>query len=160
MDNVRKKRALELWEEGQRHHLTGGIDRAIELYSRSIELFPTAEAYTFRGWAYSSQGRMGDAIVECEKAIETDPSFGNPYNDIGTYLIAQGHWDEAEPWLQKAKNAPRYEARHYPYLNLARVYAERGQVALAIGELEAALENQPNEPSCLVMLERLRTLLN
>jgi Tfp pilus assembly protein PilF len=59
-------------------------------------------------------GRIDDAIAECHRAIEIDPSFGNPYNDIGAYLIAKGELDEAVPWLEKAKTAPRYDPRHYP----------------------------------------------
>jgi hypothetical protein len=35
-------------------------------------------------------GLTDDAITECHHAIEVDPDFGNPYNDIGAYLIEQG----------------------------------------------------------------------
>src|SRR5688500_9377960 len=107
MDESRKRRALALWNEAQRFHLRGELDKAIELYTRSIAVFPTAEAYTFRGWAYSFQGKIKEAISECERAIATDPTFGNPYNDNGSYLLSQGKLDEAEPWFEKAKSAPR-----------------------------------------------------
>jgi tetratricopeptide (TPR) repeat protein len=160
MNELRKQRALELWEDAQRHHLSGGLDRAIELYTESIDIYPTAEAYTFRGWAYSFQGRFEDAIIECEKAIEVDPSFGNPYNDIGSYLLKLGRVEEAIDWFERAKAAPRYEARHYPYMNLARVYAGRRESARAIEELHGALAIVPNERSCTVMLERLHRMLN
>ena len=45
-----RQRALELWNEGVRHHMRGDVDRAISFYTQSIEVCPTAEAYTFRGW--------------------------------------------------------------------------------------------------------------
>ena len=32
-------------------------------------------------------GQLDEAIEECHRAIRTDPDFGNPYNDIGAYLI-------------------------------------------------------------------------
>ena len=54
-----------------------------------------------------------------------DPEFGNPYNDIGAYLIEQGKWEEAIPWLEKATRAKRYEARGYPHFNLGRVYEHK-----------------------------------
>jgi Tfp pilus assembly protein PilF len=155
-----KKRALDLWEEAQQHHLGGDIKRAIELYTRSIEVFPTAEAYTFRGWAYSYQGRLRAAIAECEQAIAVDPDFGNPYNDIGSYLIGLGELDEAIAWLEKAKLAPRYQPRHFPYMNLARLFASRGQIARAIDELEGALAECPGDRGCTQMLEQLRRKLN
>src|SRR5258706_13980820 len=99
---------------GQKHHLRGDLERAIELYTKSLDLYPTAEAYTFRGWAYSVQGRVDEAIEECKRAIATDPTFGNPYNDIGSYLVAKGELDEAIEWLEKAKTAPRSDRRHFP----------------------------------------------
>jgi len=136
------------------------LNGAIELYTRSIETCPTAEAYTFRGWAYDAMGRVDDAIAECKKAIEADPTLGNPYNDIGAYLIAKGDLDDAIPWLQKAKQAPRYEPRHFPFMNLGRVYAAKGMIAAAIAEFEQALKIQPDEQGSQQMLSRLRAMLN
>ena len=101
--------------------------RSASIRNRSIP-FPTAEAYTFRGWAYQSFGRTDDAIEECKRAIQVDPDFGNPYNDIGAYLIAKGELDEAIEWLEKAKLAPKYEPRHFPFMNLGRLYAQKGMV--------------------------------
>ncbi|MDB5107537.1 MAG: hypothetical protein JWM69_478, partial [Candidatus Binatus sp.] len=89
-DDDLKSRALELWNEALRHHMNNELDPAVELYTKSIAVFPTAEAYTFRGWAYEAMGRVDDAIAECRRAIEVDPTFGNPYNDIGAYLLAKG----------------------------------------------------------------------
>lgn len=160
MDEGRLKSALDLWEEGQHHHLKGELDRAIELYTRSIETYPTAEAYTFRGWAYSSFDRIDDAIAECKKAIEIDPSFGNPYNDIGSYLLRLGKLDEAIDWLEKAKQARRYGPRHFPYMNLGRIYASQGMLMRAVEEFEKALELCPGEPVCTAALEQLRSALN
>src|SRR5678816_2712506 len=57
--------------------------------------------------------------VTRRRPIDVDPTVGNPYNDIGSYLMKQGKLDDAIVWLEKAKSAPRYEPRHYPYLNLA-----------------------------------------
>src|SRR5881275_1228412 len=80
-DGVLKDQALTLWMNGQKHHLRGDLSGAIELYTKSLGFYPTAEAYTFRGWAYGFQGRLDEAIDECKKAIAVDPTFGNPYND-------------------------------------------------------------------------------
>ncbi len=155
-----KQRALELWNEGFQYHAQGDFPRAIALYTESIEIYPTAEAYTFRGWAYRFLGRIDEAIEECKKAIEVDPAFGNPYNDIGAYLIAKGNLDEAIEWFEKAKVAPRYEPRHFPYMNLGRVYAAKGMVLQAIREFEEAIRLQPADQTCLEMLTRLRGMVN
>jgi len=152
--------ALALWREGAQRLLAGELDEAIALFTRSLETRPTAEAYTFRGWAYSFAGRLDDAIVECQKAIATDPEFGNPYNDIGCYLMEQGRMDEAIPWFGRAKTAARYEPRHFPYLNLGRLRAARGEVAEALVELEGALAEHPGDPIALRLLETLRFKVN
>lgn len=117
-----RQSAAELFQKAYELQMAGDYEQAIEVYTRSIEAFPTAEAYTFRGWTYSFLGNYDRAIAECLEAIKVDPEFGNPYNDIGAYLIEQGKWDDAIPWFQKAMIAPRYEARCYPHFNLGRVY--------------------------------------
>jgi Tfp pilus assembly protein PilF len=159
-ENTLKHQALVLWMHGQTHHLRGDLERAIELNRKSLEVWPTAEAYTFLGWAYSFLGRVDGAIEECKNAIATDPTFGNPYNDIGSYLVTRGKLDDAIEWLEKAKTAPRYEPRHFPYMNLGRIYARKGMVLRAIREFEAALEIHPGEASCLPALAELREALN
>jgi Tfp pilus assembly protein PilF len=160
IDERLKWRATSLWQEGYRAHIEGDLELAIELYTKSIELAPTAEAYTFRGWAFSRMGRTDDAIAECRKAIEVDPDFGNPYNDIGAYLIAKGEPDEAIEWLEQAKRAPRYEPRHFPFMNLGRIYANKGMVRRAIEEFEGALRIAPDDQFCRQALAELRAMLN
>ncbi len=154
------ERALTLWEEGTTLLMSGDVDGAIDLFTRSLKVTPTAEGYTFRGWAFSFQGRLEEAIEECRKAIATDPTFGNPYNDIGCYLLQRGRADEALPWFEKAKAAERYEPRHFPYLNAGRILAERGDVAEALQEFERALELHPGDPIALAFLQRLRYQVN
>ncbi len=116
-----QENALELWREGTARLLAGDLAEAIDLFTRSLEICPSAEAYTFRGWAYSFTGNLDQAIEECRKAIATDPTFGNPYNDIGCYLMEQGRLEDAPVWFERAKKALRYEPRHFPYLNLGRL---------------------------------------
>ena len=152
--------AADLWRQGTARLLAGDLEGAVSLFTRSLELKPTAEAYTFRGWAYSFEGKLDLAIEECRKAIETDPSFGNPYNDIGCYLMEQGALDEAVGWFVKAKSAPRYEPRHFPFLNLGRLYASRGEIAEAIVEFAGALEHNPDDPVALRFLSSLKLQVN
>lgn len=154
------KRAVELWREAYRRQMEGDLEGAIALYKRSIAVYPTAEAHTFLGWTYSFQGRLDEAIAECRRAIEIDPDFGNPYNDIGVYLMQQGKLEEAVPWLEKAKRAPRYEPRHYPYMNLGRLYLRQGRWWDALREFEGAVRVAPGDPEARKALHGLRARLN
>jgi Tfp pilus assembly protein PilF len=151
---------MALWREGTSRLLRGELEEAIALFTLSLEAAPTAEGYTFRGWAYSFQGRLDDAIEECRKAIATDPEFGNPYNDIGCYLVEQGKGEQAISWFERAKAAQRYEPRHFPYLNLGRLRAARGEVAEALAEFEGALAENPEDPIARHFIEKLRLKVN
>jgi Tfp pilus assembly protein PilF len=125
MSNDPQELAVEYLRQAYEFQMKGEYTQALELYTRSIDAFPTAEAYTFRGWTYSFMGKLEEAIRECLQAIQVDPDFGNPYNDIGAYLIEQGKWDEAIAWLEKATRATRYEAYSFPWFNLGRVYEHK-----------------------------------
>lgn len=155
-----QRQAIQLWQEAYRRQMAGDLDHAIALYRRSIEVHPTAEAHTFLGWTYSFQGRLEEAMRECLRAIEIDPDFGNPYNDIGVYRMQQGRFDEAIPWLEKAKRAPRYEPRQFPYLNLGRIYLRRGRWWEALREFEGAVAAAPDDLHARIMLETARARLN
>ncbi len=155
-----REEALELWRQGTARLLSGELEEAIALFTESLKVHPTAEAYTFRGWAYSFAGRLEEAIEECRKAIATDPSFGNPYNDIGCYLMEQGELEKAVPWFEQAKKAPRYEPRHFPYLNLGRLRAARREFAEALVEFEGALAHNPGDPIARRCLEALKYHVN
>jgi Tfp pilus assembly protein PilF len=160
MSTEHLQQARELFQEAYRAQMEGEFDRAVELYKRSLALHPTAEAHTFLGWTYHFQGKVEDAISECKRAIEVDPEFGNPYNDIGSYLISLGRLDEAVPWLEQAIRAPRYEPRHYPYFNLGRVYHAKGMINRAREYFQQALRIEPDYTLARQAIENIRRMLN
>ena len=152
-------RALELVQRAMNFQMAGDLDESIRLYRESIAVCPTADAHTYLGWAYSFQGRIDDAIAECEIAIKLDPEFGNPYNDIGVYLMQQERLDEAIPWLERAKTAKRYEPRHFPYLNLGRVYVTKGMINKALEEFRGVLQINPDDSEIAQIIEQLEVKL-
>jgi tetratricopeptide (TPR) repeat protein len=151
--------ARRYFEEGYRAQMEQRLDEAIELYAKSVAVQPTAEAHTFLGWALSAQGRLHEAIAHCRTAIALDPEFGNPYNDIGAYLIQLGRPEEAIPWLERAMRAPRYEPRHFPHLNLARVHILQNRWHAAIRELKAVLELEPGHAGARAQVRELHQRL-
>ncbi|MGB0033961.1 MAG: tetratricopeptide repeat protein [Candidatus Acidiferrales bacterium] len=152
--------AWKLLQQAYRAQMEGDYDRAVELYRDSLELHPTAEAHTFLGWTYHFQGRVEKAIAECKRAIEVDPDFGNPYNDIGAYLISLRRYDEAIPWLERAIEAPRYDPRHYPYFNLGRIYSAKGMINRARDCFKEALRIEPRYTLARQAVENIRRMVN
>jgi tetratricopeptide (TPR) repeat protein len=136
--------AEHLWRQGYILHVLGAYPQAIELFRRSIEARPTAEGHTFLGWSLSHIAKLDEAIAECEKAIEIDPDFGNPYNDIGVYLTWLGRVDEAIPWLRKAISAKRYCCYQFPHFTLGQILLSRGEIIEARRLFEGALKYDPD----------------
>ncbi|MBL8290596.1 MAG: tetratricopeptide repeat protein [Bryobacterales bacterium] len=159
MEDSRHELAMDLFQQAYVLQMQGELETAVELYRKSIELYPTAEAYTFLGWTYSFQGRIDEAIEQCKNAILIDPTFGNPYNDIGAYMIGQGKFDEAIPWLEKATISKRYEAYHYPWYNLGRIYAAKEMFNRARECFEKSLTLEPRYKLAADALKQLRYLV-
>ncbi len=138
-----REQALILNNRAIRHQQQGELGDAIALYRRSIATYPTPEAHTYLGWAYAILDRYDEAITECEKAITLDPDYGNPYNDIGAYLIELGRPEEALVWLDKAIAATRYATPQFTHLNRGRAYERMGEPMAALAAYEQALTLDP-----------------
>ena len=156
-DNLQS--AWELLKEAYQYQMGGEYEMAVELYRRSLEVHPTAEAHTYLGWAYHFQGKIEQAIAECKKAIQADPEFGNPYNDIGAYLIEKGEYDAALPWLERALQSRRYDSYHYPHYNLGRVYMAKEMYLKARQHFEQALQISPEYTLAREALDQVRRRL-
>ncbi len=159
-DSYYRTEAERVFQEAYQKQMEGRLEDAIQLYLKSLELFPTAEAHTFLGWAFSFKGRYDDAISECRKAIDIDPEFGNPYNDIGAYLIEKGKYDEAIPWLERATAAKRYDSYCFPHYNLGRVWERKGDWMRALESYNRALSSNPGYTLAKSAVMRLQSMMN
>ena len=155
-----RERAIETYYEGYRYQTNGRLAEAVSRYEQSIKLFPTAEAHTHLAWILGMQGKVEDAIEECYKAIALDPEYGNPYNDIGYFLIETSRHGEAIPWLKKALEAKRYDHFSFPHYNLARCYEKLGPWTAALDHYSRALEVSPDFADARVGQKRLQANLN
>ncbi len=164
----RKRRARDSFQQAYRlqREAMAESDRAlrrdlfegvVQHYRRSLEFCPTAETYTFLGWAYSFLGDFKAAITSCQSAISLDPDYGNPYNDIGVYLMEEGSFDQAIAYLQKAIGAKRYDCLHYAHYNLGRVLLVKGRIHEAVSEFKRALELEPQYALARTALSQIET---
>jgi tetratricopeptide (TPR) repeat protein len=156
MSHEKKQEAMELVGKAYQCHMKGEIDRAIELYTRSLELHSTPEAYTYRGWARSYHRDFEQAIEDCHRAIDLDPEFGAPYNDIGAYYLELGQYEDAIPWLRMALKAKRYESYCYPHFNLGRAYEAQDQLEEALEHYRSALGENAGYALAAKAVERVK----
>jgi len=135
------------------HQNEGRYGYALRDYRRSIAVFPSPEAYLALAAALNYLQRDEEAIEECHHAIALDPDFGQPYHDIGSYLIELGQWEQAEVWFKLALNAPNYDRRCQAYYNLGRAHEYFGRFEDALINYYAALKDDPSfkEPRQMIM---------
>lgn len=106
-DEAAAQTAHHLFQRAYQLHQRGALADAMRLYQESID----REA--------------------CHHAIALDPTFGNPYNDIGAYFVELGWWAQATPWPEQAITAPRYANREFAHFNLGWVHEHFGRLTLA-----------------------------
>ena len=152
--------ALLLVEKGNSFVAENKLNEAKECFKKSVEIYPTADAYTYLGWMFTYDGLYTEAIELCFKAIELDPDFGNPYNDIGVYLMRLGKLKSSVKWFIRASEAKRYEPKHFPHLNLAQVYLKQGKLSKAIRHLDKVLSIVPNHEQSMKLKLLLEPIVN
>ena len=83
--------AEDWFEEGVAHLMSNRINKAIEAFTRSLEMIPhDYEAYNNRGIAYSRIGKSAKAELDFSKALELHPKFYNARINRGIAREKQG----------------------------------------------------------------------
>ena len=130
--------------------------QAESLLQKAIELDPeNAEAFYSLGKLYTSKKDYPKAIQAYDKAIDLDPSSPDAFFNLGFLYYARKDYSKAEAmFLKVTELQPAYldEA----YFNLAVVQNLQGKKKESIGNLERALEVNPNNDRAKKYLLRLR----
>ncbi len=101
-----------------------------------------AEEHYNLGLAYGQQGRLDEAIRECQVALRINPNYAKAHYNLGVAYGQQGRLDEAIREYQVALRVnPNYAEAHY---NLGVSYWQQGRLDEAIREYQAALRINPN----------------
>jgi Tfp pilus assembly protein PilF len=156
LEDHRHGRAMEAIEGGHRLVAAGDLQAALKMFEEAAALEESADALTFQAWMHSLTGDVDRAERLCLRAIRLDPDFGNPYNDIGTFRLQRRDVTAAIQWFERAKRARRYEPRHFPFINLGKLYLSLGMPDKALAEFEGALAHAPANPDIRTTVDRLR----
>ena len=154
------EKSKEFFFRAYKFQIDGKYEDAIRNYKISLSLFPTVEAHTFLGWTYSYLGDYDKAIEECKEAIDIDPENGNPYNDIGAYMMKQGKYDEAIPWFEIALKSKKCDNPEYAHINIGLAFERKGLWFEALDEYKIALEISPGYKPAVQCLNRVQGMLN
>ena len=120
------------FQQGNFLMMLGQTDRAIETYSRAIQLNPdNTEVYNNRGVAYGERGDYDEAIKDFNKAIALNPNDAIAYNNRGEAWLHLEEWDQARSDLITArkKGSDIIASFHNDYKSV-EAYERRNRVRL------------------------------
>jgi tetratricopeptide (TPR) repeat protein len=118
------------------------LDRRFDEYVRTRYAGPLAALATGAEEEQADEGeRSRRPDVEARRALaDAEPDAFIPQLQAGALLVQENRFDEAEPYLRRAKRLfPGYSGTDSPYLMLARIHAARQENEAAIDELETLL---------------------
>jgi len=177
---------LVLCRAGTLAYDLGRLDEAIGLYRQALELDPLSPlAYSLLGLALHNSDRNAQAEEAFRKVLELAPERGGAHAQLSKVLLAQGRGEEAlaeamrepteayRPWAvaivnhalnRKAESDEALReliAKQEEYgaaLQVAQVYAARGEVEAAFEWLERAYEDEDPGLSEIMTVTPLRSL--
>lgn len=105
---------VKLFEQGQDAHEKGNFAEALNFYDRALAAHPDfPEGEYQRAAALLSLNRAADAEKALRHATELRPEWSLPWAALGSLLVRQGKFDQADPMLAQAL---KLDARSYPAL--------------------------------------------
>lgn len=117
-------------------------NRAIDLYTQAIEIFPTKDAFNNRGNAYSKRHRFDLAIIDYNSAIEMDTNYADAYYNRGNTYYCMHEYNKAI--LDFNKSIALNEDDAEAYISRGATYLRKGVYEKAIDDFKMTLELDPD----------------
>ena len=140
-----QKGTLPEWvfQQGNFLLMIGQTDRAIEAYSRVIELNSNnPNAYNNRGVAYSARGDFDRTIEDYTRAIELNPDYAVAYNNRGgVYYLKEEYKSAIVDFTKAIELNPDYAIA---YNNRGVAYHLKKEYDSAIVDFTKAIELDPD----------------
>jgi tetratricopeptide (TPR) repeat protein len=143
--------AIQHMEAGRQAESERHFDVAVGEFRKVTELDPHSPAgFISLGQAFMELSDYSAAIAPLKRALELDPNLAPAHQLLGYALLVEGYAAEAIPHLERVHEQSA--------LGIAQI--ETGQFAEAMGNLQAALQQRPNDPDLLYYLGRASGLLS
>ena len=117
-------------------------EKALPCYTRALELLPSfAAARCNLGMCYRYEGRIEDAVMQNQIAIQLNPIMVDPYVNIGNLFKDGGKLEEALVYYKRA--AELDPMNHIHYSNIGNALKDANRNVEAIVQYRKALELHP-----------------
>jgi tetratricopeptide (TPR) repeat protein len=134
------------------------VDQAIGLFQQALAVDPRyATAHYQMGHAYAMKQDPRRAVEEWQKVLEIDPRHFRAHNNLGYWHLMQRELDKAEEHLLAAVGENENDL--LSRLNLARLYAAKGEWTTVEAELREALKIDPQNEAVRKSWEEARERL-
>jgi Tfp pilus assembly protein PilF len=159
LEQQREKKYQQMIHEGHEGIFHKDYPKALEAFQKALNYQESAEILTLIGWTQSLMGQLEKAKAYCLRAIQKDPDYGPPYNDLGSYFLTEGQIDESLKWFEMAKKSLHYQNREYPYINSGRAFMTKKDLPRALDEFSKALTIAPYHEDLHKTVEKLKKSL-
>jgi len=160
LEDMRDKQYHQHLQLGHQHIYEKSYAKALESFTKASKIKITSQCLNLIGWVHSLQGNMAQAKEHCLEAIKIDPNLGDPYNDMGSYLLLEGKIKECLEWFNLAKKAKHYVNREFPYINAGKAYLMEKKYDQALHEFSTALEYVPYQQELVKTIKKLRNMIS
>jgi len=92
---------------------------------------------------FAGFGRLTEARAHLERAVTLREKFSDAENALGSVLMAQGHYDLAIPYLERAKSNLLWGMPHLAEQNLGWALYKTGKTDEGINHLKSAINMKP-----------------
>jgi predicted O-linked N-acetylglucosamine transferase (SPINDLY family) len=127
----------------RRHHQSGNLQAAEELYRQLLEAEPgNARVWYLRGAACQALGELAEAVASLQQAIQLRPEFADAHNHLGVTYAQEKRWQEA---VASFRQALRYQPeRAETHHNLALALLKQEKLEDAVVHFREAVRIEPN----------------
>jgi type IV pilus assembly protein PilF len=140
-------------ELGQRYLASGDLQTALEKLTRALQFDPNyAPAHTVLAVVYERINKLPEAEMHYRKAVELEPTKGDPNNNLGQFLCATGRYAEASTYFQKAVADPFNQSPDVALTNAGVCELRAQNAAAAEASFRDAIARNPNNAEALFQL--------
>lgn len=118
---------------------------ALNEYQRAVELDPQLDlAHNALALTYHlSFGDTDSAVRHYQKALEINPKFSEACTNLANAYLAQGRYDEAIPFYERALSDMLYKTPFIAENNLGWCYYKKGDVQRGVDHIRSAIIANP-----------------
>jgi tetratricopeptide (TPR) repeat protein len=118
------------------------LDESVVHLKEAIRLQPYAEFHSSLANVFIKQGKLDEALAECDRALRRRPEFSQAHNNRGVALEKKGQWLEAiQEYAAAVKSDPEYAEA---FNNWGSTLARQRKFEEALPKFVAALKIKPD----------------